>query len=155
TDSRWTANGTLNLLSNWYAPLRVNCGFTGDHVARPVTFSLVTPPSGTQTEPDTTTVDQLLGEPSGTASVDAAVQLRVGHFGNITTTATLERSTRLNASERKQGYVFERSEGRGRALSLDGQFSLRGWALDSQYLDSRPTDESPRRAPVQIPGDQG
>jgi len=151
TDSRWSANGTLSLLSNSNLPIRVNYGLTGDRTERPVTFSLVTPPSGSQTEPDTASIDQLLSEPSGTASVDAAVQLRMGHFGNVNLSGNLDRSTTLNASERKQGYVFERSEGHGRGVSADGQFYVRGWSFDSQYSDARPTDESPRRAPVEVP----
>ncbi len=148
-DVKWGSDGTFNVLPQSPVTLRVTTSLSHNQTERPTAYTQITPGVGSN-PPDTTKVDQLVQEPSGSASVLTALQMQGGRYGNLNVSGNLGRTTTLLASEQKAGIRFDRQVGHDKSLTMDGQLTLGGWSFDGHFIDSRPDDEGPRRTIVNV-----
>ena len=148
-DLRWATDGTLSLFPNSRASLRVNSSFDHDLTERPTAFTRIRPASGSAPA-DTSRLDQLVQEPSGSARVQTALQLQGGRFGSLNLTGSLGRTTRLLTAEQKTGLRFDRQVNDERDITADGQFGFAGWSMDAHATASQPEEEGPRRSIVNV-----
>jgi hypothetical protein len=148
-DVKWGTDGTFNLFPESPATVRVTTSLSHDQTERPTSFTRITPIPGS-TASDTVKVDDLIQEPSGNATIQTAVQLLGGALGSLQLTGNLGRTTRLLATEEKQGITFDRQISHQKDINVDGQLSLKGWSLDGHFTNSIPDDEGPRRSIVNV-----
>jgi hypothetical protein len=148
-DLKWGTDGTLNMLPESPVTLRVTTSLDHNQTERPTSFTQITPANG-PTPADTSKVDLLVQEPSGSASVTTSLQFQGGRYGNLNISGNLSRTTTLLASEQKTGIAYDRQVGHDKSLTVDGQSSVAGWSLDAHFTDGRPDDEGPRRTIVNV-----
>ena len=148
-DLRWASDGTLSLFPNSRASLRVTSAFDHDRTERPTAFTRILPATAT-TPADTAKIDQLVQEPNSNANVQTALQLQGGRYGSFNLTGNFGNTTRLLASEQKDGVRFDRQISRDRGITADAQLSLAGWSMDAHATVSAPEDEGPRRSVVNV-----
>ncbi len=152
-DLTWRTNGNVSVFGNSPASVQITYDLNGNRTERPTTFTQITTPTGATT-PDTSTVDQVVSEPSGSANISAGTQLRLGPYGQATVTESYTRTNQLLASDSKVGIVFASTTSRAWGLTANSQLAFAGWAMDATYSDSRPVGDDPRSTAVVDPQTQ-